>query len=58
MNPHAIFPLFATDYPHDDPGGSMKFHDVQLLAVNRDISETDKKLIRSGNATRLFHLDG
>lgn len=50
--------LFATDYPHDDPGGSMKFRDVQLLAVNRDISETDKDLIRHGNATRLFRLDG
>ncbi len=50
--------LFATDYPHDDPGGSMKFRDAQLLAVNRDISETDKELIRHGNATRLFRLDG
>ena len=24
--------LFATDYPHDDPGGRMKFEDVRLLA--------------------------
>ena len=23
--------LFATDYPHDDPGGRMKFQDVELL---------------------------
>ena len=50
--------LFATDYPHDDPGGSMKFRDAQLLAVNRDIPEAHKELIRHGNATRLFHLDG
>ncbi len=50
--------LFATDYPHDDPGGSMKFRDVQLLAVNRNLSEETKELIRHGNAERLFKLDG
>lgn len=50
--------LFATDYPHDDPGGSMKFRDVQLLAVNKNISEDTKELIRHGNAERLFKLDG
>ena len=49
--------LFATDYPHDDPGGSMKFRDVELLKINQKISETDKDLIRYGNAVRLFHLD-
>ena len=49
--------LFATDYPHDDPGGSMKFRDVQLLAVNKNISEDTKELIRHGNAERLFKLD-
>lgn len=49
--------LFATDYPHDDPGGSMKFRDVQLLAVNRNLSEETKELIRHGNAERLFKLD-
>ncbi len=50
--------LFATDYPHDDPGGSMKFRDVQLLAVNQKLSEETKELIRHGNAERLFKLDG
>lgn len=49
--------LFATDYPHDDPGGQMKFKDVELLGINKRISEADKELIRSENAMRLFHLD-
>ena len=42
--------LFATDYPHDDPGGSMKFRDVQLLSINQNISDETKELIRHGNA--------
>jgi predicted TIM-barrel fold metal-dependent hydrolase len=46
--------LFATDYPHDDPGGRMKHKDVQLFEANRDISEADKKLIWHGNAERLL----
>ena len=50
--------LFATDYPHDDPGGSMKFRDVQLLSINQNISDETKELIRHGNAERLFKLDG
>ena len=29
--------LFATDYPHDDPGGRMKFRDVELLEKRTDI---------------------
>jgi predicted TIM-barrel fold metal-dependent hydrolase len=48
--------LFATDYPHDDPGGRMKFKDVELLAANRNLSESNKELIRAGNAQRLFQL--
>jgi predicted TIM-barrel fold metal-dependent hydrolase len=47
--------LFATDYPHDDPGGRMKFQDVELLRSNSKISESDKELIRWQNADRLFH---
>jgi predicted TIM-barrel fold metal-dependent hydrolase len=47
--------LFATDYPHDDPGGRMKFQDVELLRSNPKISESDKELIRWQNADRLFH---
>jgi predicted TIM-barrel fold metal-dependent hydrolase len=47
--------LFATDYPHDDPGGRMKFQDVELLRENPKISETDKERIRWQNADRLFH---
>jgi predicted TIM-barrel fold metal-dependent hydrolase len=46
--------LFATDYPHDDPGGRMKFQDVELLAGNSTISEPDKERIRGENARALF----
>jgi len=46
--------LFATDYPHDDPGGRMKYKDVALLTANRDISEADKTLLWHGNAERLL----
>ena len=46
--------LFATDYPHDDPGGRMKFEDVRLLRDNPKISEQAKELIRWQNAQNLF----
>ena len=46
--------LFATDYPHDDPGGRMKFKDVELLDNNREISAPDKDLLRYKNAERLL----
>jgi predicted TIM-barrel fold metal-dependent hydrolase len=48
--------LFATDYPHDDPGGRMKFEDVRLLREHKKIAEAAKDLIRFKNAQRLFHL--
>lgn len=48
--------LFATDYPHDDPGGRMKFKDVELLEANPRISEEEKQMIRWENAARLFKL--
>jgi predicted TIM-barrel fold metal-dependent hydrolase len=48
--------LFATDYPHDDTGGRMKFEDVRLLRANDRIAESDKALIWSENAARLFRL--
>jgi predicted TIM-barrel fold metal-dependent hydrolase len=48
--------LFATDYPHDDPGGRMKFEDVRLLRENPKISEEAKEMIRWKNAQRLFQL--
>lgn len=48
--------LFATDYPHDDPGGKMKFEDVRLLRDHKKISEDHKELIRCKNAQRLFQL--
>ena len=35
----------------------MKFRDVQLLAINQNLSEETKELIRHGNAERLFKLD-
>lgn len=46
--------LFATDYPHDDPGGRMKYRDVELLRVHPRIAESDKELIRHGNATAMM----
>ncbi len=48
--------LFSTDYPHDDPGGKMKFEDVRLLRENPKISDDAKELIRWRNAQRLFGL--
>jgi predicted TIM-barrel fold metal-dependent hydrolase len=48
--------LFATDYPHDDPGGRMKFEDVRLLRTNPRITEEAKELIRYKNAQRLFRI--
>lgn len=48
--------LFATDYPHDDPGGRMKFEDVRLLRDHKKIAEDAKDLIRFKNARRLFSL--
>jgi predicted TIM-barrel fold metal-dependent hydrolase len=46
--------LFATDYPHDDPGGRMKYKDVELLRARGDISPPDKELIWHGTAERLL----
>ncbi len=46
--------LFATDYPHDDPGGRMKYKDVELFRANPDIASADKELIWHGNAERLL----
>jgi predicted TIM-barrel fold metal-dependent hydrolase len=48
--------LFATDYPHDDPGGKMKFEDVRLLRDNPKITEEAKEAIRWKNAKKLFNL--
>jgi predicted TIM-barrel fold metal-dependent hydrolase len=48
--------LFATDYPHDDPGGRMKFEDVRLLRDHQKIAEDAKELIRFKNAQHLFKL--
>jgi len=46
--------LFATDYPHDDPGGRMKYKDVQLLHDNPRITESDKEIIRSTSAAAML----
>ena len=46
--------LFATDYPHDDPGGRMKYRDVELFRAHPDIAPADKELIWHGNAERLL----
>ena len=48
--------VFATDYPHDDPGGKMKFEDVRLLRDHKQITEDAKELIRHKNAEQLFCL--
>jgi len=48
--------LFATDYPHDDPGGAMKFQDVELLEKNPRLTERDKQRMRFENAREFLHL--
>lgn len=47
--------LFATDYPHDDPGGQMKFVDHKLI---KEIGLDQKHLenICYKNAVKLFNL--
>jgi predicted TIM-barrel fold metal-dependent hydrolase len=46
--------LFATDYPHDDPGGRMKYKDVQLLRDNASITEDAKEIIRYKSAAAML----
>lgn len=46
--------LFATDYPHDDPGGRMKYQDVALLAGHEAFSEDEKELMRHRNCRKVF----
>lgn len=46
--------LFATDYPHDDPGGRMKYKDVELLRDNPRITEEAKEIIRSISAAAML----
>src|SRR5258706_1751559 len=46
--------LFATDYPHDDPGGRMKYKDVELLRDNPRITEDDKDVIRYKSAAAML----
>ena len=48
--------LYATDYPHDDPGGIKKWEDRERLETNERISNPDKELIRWQNAHTLFNL--
>ncbi len=48
--------LYATDYPHDDPGGLKKWEDRERLETNERISNPDKELIRWQNAHALFNL--
>lgn len=48
--------LFATDYPHNDDGGSNKFNDYKDFK-NLPISEIDFDLIGFENAVKLFKLD-
>lgn len=46
--------LFATDYPHDDPGGKMKYQDVKLLADHESFSDEEKELMRWKNSELVF----
>jgi predicted TIM-barrel fold metal-dependent hydrolase len=46
--------LFATDYPHDDPGGRMKYKDVALLRDNPRITEENKEIIRCTSAAAML----
>jgi len=46
--------LFATDYPHDDPGGRMKYKDVELFTANSAIDSSEKELIWYKNSERLL----
>lgn len=48
--------LFATDYPHDDPGGAMKFRDVKLLNDNPRLSDRDKEMMKAGNAREFLNI--
>lgn len=48
--------IFATDYPHDDEGGKMKFSDADLLE-NLPLSENEKDLISWVNAKAVFSLN-
>jgi predicted TIM-barrel fold metal-dependent hydrolase len=49
--------LFATDYPHDDPGGLMKFEDHKLIEELL-LTEEEKDLICFGNALKIFEISG
>ena len=50
--------LFATDYPHDDPGGRMKYKDVELLRDNPRIAEDAKDIIRYKSAAAMLPAAG
>jgi hypothetical protein len=39
--------LFATDYPHDGPGGRMTLKDVAFRAAHPKISDGDKEKMRT-----------
>lgn len=48
--------LFATDYPHDDAGGEMKFQDHKIIETFQFLTEEEKDLICYKNAIRIFKL--
>jgi predicted TIM-barrel fold metal-dependent hydrolase len=47
--------LFATDYPHDDPGGKMQWED-HCLIEQLPITEEEKDLICFKNAANIFQI--
>jgi predicted TIM-barrel fold metal-dependent hydrolase len=48
--------LFATDYPHNDPGGSMKWRDVEIMRSLKGLRDAEKAAICHANAAKLFGL--
>ncbi|MGE3927952.1 MAG: amidohydrolase family protein, partial [Lautropia sp.] len=46
--------LFATDYPHDDPGGRMKMKDVELLHAEPGLTADEKDMLFGRNALGLI----
>lgn len=48
--------LFATDYPHENPGGLKKQEDVGLLEKNVMLNSAEKQMLFPENAPVLFGL--
>lgn len=49
--------VFSTDYPHDDPGGEMKFVDHKMIDAMPELTDEQKDLICYKNAVKIFRLN-